>query len=147
MLNRTNRMLSANRNRLNLGTRSFAQILGGNMGPKSLRTRHAHPFAAVEPVRAGTCPAIRYPSPRLGAPLPIVPDSPPAPAPSARSCAAPPWYGLLAQAQPTCTPVVDRTRPEPVDPSRDRQVRVSERLGVRARPAVVATLAGRATAG
>src|SRR5215218_8930072 len=118
MLNRTNRMLSANRNRLNLGTRSFAQVLGGNMGLKSLRTRHAHPFAVVEPVRAGTSPAIRYPSPLgLGAPLPSFPDSPlAATARSVRSGAAQPWYGLLAQAQPTRKPVVATDRPDPVGP-------------------------------
>src|SRR4051794_28801664 len=139
MLNRTNRMLSANRNRLNLGTRSSPRVRGGNRGHKPLRTRHAHPFEVVEPVRAGTGPAIRYPSPVLGAPRPIVPDSPPAPACSLRSCAAPPWYGLLAQAQSTRKPVVD--------PDRDRAMRVSGRLGVRARPAVVATFAGRVTVG
>jgi len=146
MLNRTNRMLSANRNRLNLGTRSFAQVLGGNMGLKSLRTRHAHPFAAVEPVRAGTCPAIRYPSP-LGAPLPIVPDSPPATAGSVRSRAAQPWYGFVAQTQPTRQPVVVIDRPDRVGPSRDRCVRVSERPGLRSHHVPVGALAGPATEG
>jgi hypothetical protein len=146
MLNRTNRMLSANRNRLNLGTRSFARVLGGNMGLKSLRTRHAHPFQAVEPVRAGTCPAIRYPSP-LGSPLPIVPDSPPATARSVRSRAAQPWYGLVAKTQPTRKPVVVTDRPDRVGPSRDRCMRVSERLGLRARHVSVAATSRRATEG
>jgi hypothetical protein len=146
MLNRTNRMLSANRNRLNLGTRSFAQVLGGNMGLKSLRTRHAHPFEAVEPVRAGTSPAIRYPS-SPGAPLPIVPDSPPAPPRSARSCAAQPWYGPGAQTQPTRTSVVVTDRPDRVGPSRDRRVRVSVRPGVRARHVPAQALRGLATGG
>jgi len=146
MLNRTNRMLSATRNRLNLGTRSFAQVLGGNMGLKSLRTRHAHPFAAVEPVRAGTCPAIRYPSP-LGAPLPNVPDSPPATARSVRSCAAQPWYGLVAQTQPTRQPVVVIDRPDRVGPSRDQSVKVSERPGVRAHHVSAEALPSLATEG
>jgi hypothetical protein len=146
MLNRTNRMLSATPNRLNLGTRSIARVLGGNMGFKSLRTRHAHPFAVVEPVRAGTNPAIRYPSP-LGAPLPIVPDSLPATARSSRRRAAQPWSGLVAQTQPTRQPVVVIDRPDRVGPSRDRCVRVSERPGVGARHVWVAATPSRATEG
>ncbi len=42
MLNRTNRTLSANLNRLNLGTRSLANLAGVNTGDKTLRTRHVH---------------------------------------------------------------------------------------------------------
>jgi len=42
MLNRTNRTLSANLNRLNLGTRSLAPVAGLNNGAKTLRIRHAH---------------------------------------------------------------------------------------------------------
>jgi len=42
MLNRTNRTLSANLNRLNLGTRSLAVAAGLNIGEPTLRTRHAH---------------------------------------------------------------------------------------------------------
>jgi len=42
MLNRTNRMLSAHLNRLNLGTRSLAYFAGVNTGEQTLRTRHAH---------------------------------------------------------------------------------------------------------
>ncbi len=42
MLNRTNRTLSANLNRLNLGTRSLATLANVNNGAQTLRTRHAH---------------------------------------------------------------------------------------------------------
>jgi hypothetical protein len=43
MLNRTNRTLSANLNRLNLGTRSLAPVSVN--GKNSLRIRHAHALA------------------------------------------------------------------------------------------------------
>jgi len=49
MLNRTNRTLSAHRNRLNLGTRSLATLASLNNGAQTLHTRYAYP---VE-VRAG----------------------------------------------------------------------------------------------
>jgi len=42
MLNRTNRTLSANLNRLNLGTRSLVLTTGVNNGDSTLRVRHAH---------------------------------------------------------------------------------------------------------
>lgn len=42
MLNRTNRTLSANLNRLNLGTRSLAAQASANFGGQTLRIRHAH---------------------------------------------------------------------------------------------------------
>src|SRR5215208_6003695 len=43
MLNRTNRTLSANLNRLNLGTRSLAATANVNTGDlQTLRIRHAH---------------------------------------------------------------------------------------------------------
>lgn len=42
MLNRTNRTLSANLNRLNLGTRSLALGTGINNGAQSSRIRHTH---------------------------------------------------------------------------------------------------------
>jgi hypothetical protein len=43
MLNRTNRTLSANLNRLNLGTRSLAASANVNsIGVQTLRTRHVH---------------------------------------------------------------------------------------------------------
>jgi hypothetical protein len=40
MLNRTNRTLSANLNRLNLGTRSLAFVACNNIGAKTLLVRH-----------------------------------------------------------------------------------------------------------
>ena len=49
MLNRTNRTLSANLNRLNLGTRSLASQASLVNGAKSLPTRHAFPVV----MRAG----------------------------------------------------------------------------------------------
>jgi len=42
MLNRTHRTLSANLNRLNLGTRSLAASAGVINGDQALRVRHAH---------------------------------------------------------------------------------------------------------
>lgn len=42
MLNRNNRTLSANLNRLNLGTRSLAAQASANFGGQTLRIRHAH---------------------------------------------------------------------------------------------------------
>ena len=42
MLNRTNRTLSANLNRLNLGTRSLVLVTSLNNGNATLRVRHAH---------------------------------------------------------------------------------------------------------
>jgi hypothetical protein len=45
MLNRTNRTLSANLNRLNLGTRSLVLKTGVNNGDSTLRVRHAHEYA------------------------------------------------------------------------------------------------------
>jgi len=45
MLNRTNRTLSANLNRLNLGTRSLVLKTGVNNGDSTLRVRHAHAHA------------------------------------------------------------------------------------------------------
>ena len=61
MLNRTLKTTSATLNRLDLGTRLFAQAADTNMGPKFLRIRHAHPQAVVEIARAGIHPAMLYP--------------------------------------------------------------------------------------
>jgi len=62
MLNRTNRTLSANTHRLNLGTRSLALVKGANMDLQTLRTRPAHPQAAAQHAQAGKPPSIKYPS-------------------------------------------------------------------------------------
>jgi hypothetical protein len=146
MLNRTIRTLSANQNRLILGTRSFALIQGGNMDLKSRRIRLAHPFVTVEPARAGTSPAVRYPSP-LGAERPSVPDSPPATARPAPGRAAQPWCGLVEPSQPASKPVVVTDRPCLVGPARGRRRTVSSRVGTRVRTAPVAARRGLATEG
>jgi hypothetical protein len=57
MLNRTNRTLSANLNRLNLRTRSFALTKGTNMDQPALQNRHAQGHT----VRAGIPPQIAIP--------------------------------------------------------------------------------------
>ncbi|MBX6314930.1 MAG: hypothetical protein IRY99_18735, partial [Isosphaeraceae bacterium] len=55
MLNRTNRMLSAPWNRLNLGTRSLAALAGVNTGAQTLRVRHDLPILRIDaiPMRVG----------------------------------------------------------------------------------------------
>ena len=85
MLNRTNRTLSANLNRLNLGTRSFALAADVNNGGQTLRIRHAHRFVKrdgmlgypteIIPISEGSMPAIPSPSsgwPRHVVPVPVV---------------------------------------------------------------------------
>jgi hypothetical protein len=47
MLNRTNRTLSANQNRLNLGTRSNALVVGVVVGEQTLRTLPASSFPRI----------------------------------------------------------------------------------------------------
>ena len=47
MLNRTNRTLSANTNRLNLGTRKLDQNASANIGSLTLRTAHAFTVVTV----------------------------------------------------------------------------------------------------
>jgi hypothetical protein len=64
MLNRTNRTLSANTNRLNLGTRQLANGASDNNGSLTLRTAHAFPVVAM---RAGV---VEYPGiPMEGPPI------------------------------------------------------------------------------
>jgi hypothetical protein len=71
MLNRTNRTLSANTNRLNLGTRKLDQNASANNGSLTLRTAH-HPFTVVT-VRTG---AVEYPGiPMEGPPIKVEPKS------------------------------------------------------------------------
>ena len=64
MLNRTNRTLSANLNRLNLGTRSLVLLESVKPGKQTLHTRHDHRFAMRASARmfASSDPAIT-PSP------------------------------------------------------------------------------------
>jgi hypothetical protein len=84
MLNRTNRTLSANLNRLNLGTRSLVLTTGVNNGDSTLRVRHAH--AHVYAMRDGMFRS-SYPS-ILDASWVSIPPSIP--------CSSPvsPWPGL-----------------------------------------------------
>jgi hypothetical protein len=67
MLNRTNRTLSANTNRLNLRTRSFALSTGTNMDQLALQTRHAqgHTVRAVISVPVGIPIEERYTRPEF----------------------------------------------------------------------------------
>jgi hypothetical protein len=63
MLNRTNRTLSANLNRLNLGTRSLV-LTGVNNGDVTLRVRHAHAhvYAMRDGMFRSSYPSILDPS-------------------------------------------------------------------------------------
>ena len=68
MLNRTNRTLSANTHRLNLGTRKLDQLASDNNGSLTLRTAHAHLAVTV---RTGVT---EYPGfPMEGPPIPAEP--------------------------------------------------------------------------
>jgi hypothetical protein len=73
MLNRTNRTLSANTNRLNLGTRKLDQNASGNNGSLTLRTAHSLP--AVVNVRTGVdpYPGFRFEGPSIMEPKPLKP--------------------------------------------------------------------------
>jgi len=64
MLNRTNRTLSANLNRLNLGTRSLVLLENGNLGKDSSRIHHDQDFAMRARMFASSDPAIQ-PQPRI----------------------------------------------------------------------------------
>ncbi len=82
MLNRTNRTLSANLNRLNLGTRSFVLATGEFNGLSTLRFRHARGATAMRAgMRWSYDPSIR-PASRIAIPsVPgsslVVPERPP----------------------------------------------------------------------
>ena len=119
MLNRTNRTLSANPTRLNLGTRSFALVANGNIGNETLR--HAHAAFPVA-VRAGM---VRYPVP-IGFMVPIMgpkpmksvkhPTSGSSPMPSWPTSGRWAWaqVPLVADASTVVRPVADSV----VNPSR-----------------------------
>jgi hypothetical protein len=79
MLNRTNRTLSANTNRLNLGTRSLAALAGFNTDCQTLRLRHDHPSKRSDSMRVGVMKSIMGPVFTVY-PIEITPSSPPAPA-------------------------------------------------------------------
>ncbi len=76
MLNRTNRTLSANPNRLNLGTRKLDGNASANIGSLTLRT--AHVGHVVVSVRAGSVmdPGFRFEGPPIMAPKPMKPAIP-----------------------------------------------------------------------
>ncbi len=67
MLNRTNRTLSANRNRLNLGTRSLVVATGEINGKVTLRLRHAHGTPMRDGMRWSFDPSIQ-PTSRIAIP-------------------------------------------------------------------------------
>jgi len=73
MLNRTNRTLSANTNRLNLGTRKLDQDASANIGNLTLRTAHVEPV--VVSVRAVhlTYPGFGFGGPSITGPKPMKP--------------------------------------------------------------------------
>ena len=98
MLNRTNRTLSANTNRLNLGTRTLANLANGNDGSMTLRT--AVEFGVV------SLPEMMPKSMKPGA-IPI-PGSSPEPSQSQRGCEARDQQGQpTVLALPPATPAVD----------------------------------------
>jgi hypothetical protein len=72
MLNRTNRTLSANLNRLNLGTRSLASLASFDNGDQTLHTRHAHPVV----MRVGMVGYLVSPIPIGSYAIPPIPGSP-----------------------------------------------------------------------
>ena len=72
MLNRTNRTLSANTNRLNLGTRKLDLVASLNNGSLTLRTAHTLPAVTV---RAGfvAYPGFKFEEPPIMGPKPMKP--------------------------------------------------------------------------
>jgi hypothetical protein len=92
MLNRTNRTLSANLNRLNLGTRSLVLNTSGTNGKSILRVRHAHGFAMRDGMHLELDPSIRFLS---RSELPGIPCSFP----------AFPWRGVSAPLPAVVRPV------------------------------------------
>jgi hypothetical protein len=72
MLNRTNRTLSARLNRLNLGTRSLAQVARFNDSASTLHTRLVHPVV----LRVGVVGMPVYPITTGRTGIPFIPCSP-----------------------------------------------------------------------
>jgi hypothetical protein len=99
MLNRMNRTLSANLNRLNLGTRSLALVAGINNGEESLRIRHAHGVV----MRAGM---VGYGPPRISdsrRAIPIIPGSSSVPSWLFSSRLVRPWVEFAAAVPASAT--------------------------------------------
>jgi hypothetical protein len=76
MLNRTNRTLSANTNRLNLGTRMLGLNAGANNGSLTLRTAHPSPAVSVR-VGVVSYPGFKFEEPSIMEPKPLKPAMPP----------------------------------------------------------------------
>jgi hypothetical protein len=94
MLNRTNRTLSANLNRLNLGTRSLAATANVNTGDlETLRIRHAHHVVMRDGMHGFSPPSIPI---RRGE-FPVVPGSLPVPSRLDPSRVVRPGVGLAAE--------------------------------------------------
>jgi hypothetical protein len=73
MLNRTNRTLSANTNRLNLGTRKLDQNASANIGSLTLRTAHVdHDVVSVRAVHL-LYPGFGFGGPSITGPKPMKP--------------------------------------------------------------------------
>jgi len=103
-LNRTNRTLTANLNRLNLGTRSLAARAGVNTVANTLRLQHTHPVKRSKSKRIGIMRGMD-PAMFMAYPFPLIPSSPPAsswPAVAAEERAR----AEVAVAVPTVRPVV-----------------------------------------
>jgi hypothetical protein len=113
MLNRTNRTLSANQNRLNLAARSLAQAPGVNMGPNSLRIRLDHPQVVAKPAPAGTVEVMKRSHFMVGT-YPMI--SIPGPSLPIRwlttHCEPRTGAEAIAEAPPVLRPVVDDDRPQ-----------------------------------
>jgi hypothetical protein len=76
MLNRTNRTLSANDNRLNLGTRKLDQNASANIGSLTLRTAHVdHDVVSVRAVHL-LYPGLEFGGPSIMGPKPLKPAMP-----------------------------------------------------------------------
>jgi len=113
MLNRTNLTQSANSFGLNLGTRSFARIMGNNMGLGTFRLRHLHHvITVVDPVRAGIVVGPSWPSGCLH-PGSMILESPSASPRAHMSSEMPSRLRAVAQAYPVERPVVANDRAYP----------------------------------
>jgi hypothetical protein len=99
MLNRTNRTLSANLNRLNLGigTRSLAPVARFNTSASTLHTRLVHPVV----MRAGVMEVPVYPIPIGRTGIPTIPGSP----------AVSPWLIASCAIHPRVDSDADRRSP------------------------------------
>jgi len=110
MLNRTNRTLSANSNRLNLGTRSLAPVAGLDTVTQTLRVRHAHPSKRKDFARDGAYPI--DPAIIDADPIPMAPSPAPDPAWPFAAARAGARVMVVAEAPPVERQVVT------TDPSR-----------------------------